>query len=63
MKYLLPGRRKGPQPRVCRECHEPATHGEVEQRPAAVIKLDGTIRRFIEPVTVYWCADHTGIRR
>lgn len=46
----------------CRECHVTATYGEVEQRPAAVLHLDGTIERFVEIVTVYWCDNHSGIK-
>lgn len=50
------GRR--PSKRLCRECHMPATHAEIEQRPAAVLHLDGSIHRFMESVVVYWCAGH-----
>ena len=51
-----------PRPRLCRECHAPATHAEIETRPAMVLKLDGTKVRFTETVTVYWCDEHTGIK-
>lgn len=51
------------RPRLCRECHAPATHVEVTQRPAAVLRLDGSIRRFAERVSVFWCDSHSGVRR
>jgi transcriptional regulator NrdR family protein len=51
-----------PRPRLCRECHAPATHVEVEERPAAVLKRDGTMRRFTETVNVFWCAQHSGMK-
>lgn len=48
------------RPRLCRKCHAPATHVEVSYRNACIIKLDGTLQRFIEPLNVFWCKYHYG---
>lgn len=55
------GKRNRRRPRRCRACHAPATHATEQERPATSIKRDGTVTRWQEVVTVYWCADHTEV--
>ena len=51
-----------PSKRRCRQCHGTATRVEQYERPAAVLHLDGTIKRSVETVSVFWCNDHSGMR-
>lgn len=51
--------RFGPRPRLCSECHRPATHVEYEQQPQVVIRAGKTLRT-LTWVGTYWCGEHSG---
>lgn len=48
------------RPRRCRQCHVPATHVEITQRPECRISRDGVVTRWTGEVHVFWCPVHFG---